>query len=234
MNLDFSFWRYVDISGLDLTSWSMRDVDLIDYTATGTTFPECPYSQFRFPVDNAGVVLPANVSSFNHDLVVEAFRQATNARDPIIQKIIAYVGGAYDRSWHDTLFMSQQTDSAADVFAAMSLALTGYPRLLARLDKHFATDDWGPEMTTDRLHLAYSAVLLPLEGRDPTLDLRSEVPSGQFDRWAYARRLENYIKANTDATRVAVYVTQLHPDPIIHVEGDNVAPDYDWQRERAF
>ena len=89
-NLDFSFWRYVDFSGLDLSDYSMEDVDIIDYDAHGASLPECPFSQFRFPVDNTGLVLHPDTSSFNHDLMAAMFQQASNFSEPVITRIFNY------------------------------------------------------------------------------------------------------------------------------------------------
>src|SRR3989304_4365040 len=77
--LKHSFWRWVDFSGFDLSAYDMRDMDVIGCNGAGVTLPEgktaCLMSR---RTDWTGAVLPSDISSYNHDFVVEKYRQASN------------------------------------------------------------------------------------------------------------------------------------------------------------
>ncbi len=209
--LDFSFWRWVDISGLDLTPYSMENVDVINYRAAGAALPSCHYSQFRFPIDNTGITIPPDVSSYNHDLVVEVFRQASNASDPMIQKIAAYVSGGYDRSWRDGLHHLMQGTTLQDVFSTLGKSLVGYPLLLSRLKSHHDSGAVSAEK-----EVVQDLTKFNIGAPGDTINL-SVPPS--FDRWATARMLEMQLQTtHKQSSKSKVWIPQLHPTPIVLID----------------
>lgn len=218
-----AFLRYVDLSGLDLSKFDLRNSDILDCDARGVILPadnRTDYMQSR-RTNWRNAVIPADVSSYNHDLVVECYRQL-NPNHPVLKRVIARVGdGLYDKSWRDSIFDVMQGLGVTKQQALDSyrLSLLGKrPKLLDRLKQHVRDDDIRQAPPSTRRPLdAY-----PASGGE-TLDL-SAFDFG-VDRYECSRRLEREFPAYW------FYVGQLDPWPIIlTISSDRVVgePRRDW------
>ena len=244
--LDYSFLQYVDLSGLDLTDYSMRDVDLFNYKAVGTKFPACEYSQFRFPVDNTDMILDEMSSSYNHDFVAHVYKTGPNSRHPIIIEAHRYlVTGdidplvlppdipslfGYKVSWRDAIQnLINKGNTLRECVVAGTAAVIDYPMMLRRMDAH---DDINKAGQQRQANFDYEHVKVDLGG-ERVLDIRGGIPDGVLDRWQLARDMEERVKTQENVSRVMCYVTQTVPEVILYLRGDDFFDGYDWQREKG-
>ncbi len=133
-----SYWRYVDFSGYDLSGYDMRDMDILDSDGSGSTIPNTDWTISR-RTDWAGATL-TDVSSYNHDLMVEVVRQAnvTGRVLEMAKAIDAAISRGYENSWQNNI-LHVITSLGLTIKQAIPLAkevFQGHPRLLSRFDYH--------------------------------------------------------------------------------------------------
>lgn len=196
---DNSFLEWVDLSGLKLPP--MRDADCFHYKATGTTFQNTDYTQFRYPIDLTGVVLPADISSYNHDFVVEIMKRSSNATNPAIKLIFEHVAASYLHSWSDVIYrviheIKLSPDKTREVMAE---SFIGYPHLLTRLAWHmdnYSWRAWPPDTENTSIGLD-----------DEREELASYLGTSK-DRWAVREMLRS-------VTNKELYILQSIPHFVI-------------------
>ena len=217
-----SFFRYVNISGRNLSLYNLQDVDILDSVATNVRLPGSQRTDYLMSrrVNWSGAIIPSDISSYNHDLVVESYRQLS-AFHPVLSRVIARVSSSYINSWRDSIFDVMQSlnitkEQARDQYIAV--VGNSRPRLTKRLRDHVRNGDIKdtPPNTVRPIN-AYPTS----DGQ--TLDL-SAIPLG-LDRYAAARLLESQF------SEYWFYVGQLDPHPIIITLRRNRldgTPPWDW------
>ena len=221
LDWDNSFFEWADLSRLIIPPF--RDGDLHHYRAVNTIFDNLDWTIMRHPIDLA-VTVPPDVSSFNHDLVVEVFRQASNSSHPVIQLIIGRVDdGTYRNSWRDTLWhtINDLRLPRATVLAEWKTALTGYPRLLQRLVET-SNQELRPNPATRT-----SSVWVKLAQGQVTDNLAVHLTG--TDRYLAARAIEADVEAR-HGEPVVCHVHQLDPYPAVAVVARSriFRPDFGW------
>ena len=210
LDLTHSFFEYVDLSNLDLSKHDLRDATLYHCNASGVTLGEgkTNWIESRF-TDWRGATIPADISSYNHDLVSEVYRQAvpqSTDESRIATKALALVDDkTYLYSWNNTLWrmIHELGLSYRQVNDLNKRIFTGYPRLLERLQKHFGRDEINDEPALSRQNL--KQVRVPYGG---TLDLSKDIlPT--HDRYAQSHHLES------PYPDVRFYVATNVPFPIV-------------------
>lgn len=219
---DQSYLEWVDLSGLTVPPF--RDGDLRNYKATNTTFGNTDWTIMRDPIDLTGVVIPSDVSSFNHDLVVEVFRRASNALHPVNQLCIVRVGdGTYLNSWSDTIWHAGNDLglSLSAVATELKTAFTGFPRLQIRLREEVGRE-LRPEPATRT-----SDVRIKLIDGTIIENLANQLQG--TDRYLAARQIETEVGALKNEPLIA-HVHQLDPWPAASVVAESRIhmPTFGW------
>lgn len=229
-NWNDSFLDQVDLSKLKIPQ--MQNADVFSYKATGTTFQNTDYTQFRFPIDLTGAVLPPDTSSYNHDFVVEIMGRATNADHPAVKLVHDHVAASYRHSWNDSIYraINELGITPDEAEAAWAEAFTGYDRVQSRLQQHMSQKAWSidpPDTATDLQRVTFRAI-----SDEPEVDLRSHFSFASKDRWAMSRVLKDYLSSRYDVTRLSVWITQLVPNPTLFLVGQEVieSEHEDWLR----
>jgi len=72
-----SYWRYVDFASYDLSPYDLTDTDILDCKGAGSILPDGDRTDWLISrrTDWTGAVIPADVSSYNHDFVNEVTKQ---------------------------------------------------------------------------------------------------------------------------------------------------------------
>jgi hypothetical protein len=218
-NLANSYWNQVDYSGWDLSPYIMTDMDMIDCPGQGATFPGEGTALIQMRVTDPaidkltlldGAWIPPDASSYNHHFVVEGMRQAANPTDPINIFVREYVAADYSHSWSDALYEAIQIFGQKEVYDALLISFDGFPKWLSRLEFHFKDESWGPNVPwqTDLSRV-------PVTGDTGTHDYDMRFQPVTNDRYQLARNLKNAVSTNPDIPRVAVWVVQTLPKPVI-------------------
>ena len=239
-DLSYSFWRWVNFSGQDLSAYNMTNMDIIDCQGDLSVLPGERRTDGLVSRRTSwgGVVLPADLSSLEQDLVSEALRQ-TFPSDNIIATVLAYLAGGYGRSFQDSIYNARQTLGFQNdpVGSNSTHIVTGlyarFPRLASRLVSHFqrsAVAATPPDITTDLNRLTFLADKDRL-----SVNVRAEVEGfSQYDRWAVARALELLLRQRLLDPDIKVHVALLHPAPTIYIAGGNYdAPAQGWWKPAA-
>lgn len=217
---DNSFLQWVDLSGLTIPR--MQDADVIHWKGTNTTFANTDWTQFRFPIDLSGAVIPSDLSSYNHDFVTEVSRRGMalpGLPGEVARADYEYLAQFYGRSWSDTYFNTMKVLKLTieEAYQPSLEVFAGYTRCLGRLRYHYESGTVNvepPNVETD-----LSAYKIHAVGGDVTLDLRNDVAFLQYDRTAGAEMLSQNVKAQVDASRLKFWIAQLHPYPVIkHID----------------
>ena len=233
--LEKSYWRYVDFSGFDLSAYSMVDMDIIDCVGTGVRLPSGPNMRWMQSRRTAwaGAVLPPDISSYNHDLVVEWCRQRlpslTGKSAAICQIIIDRVGADYGASWQDTYYhivttlalsIPEARDAAVAVF-------TGQKRLLSRLDWHRDAKAVHVEKPIAPRDPQSVEIIFPA-GRIETENIQARVQLLKPDRHAAREAVRTYLRDKYGG-KVEMWFAQLEPYPVIFVRAlDDRQGDEEW------
>lgn len=222
-DLSHSYFRYVDASGFDLSLYDLTDVDILDSDCRNVILPaKIDYLMSRRTLWT-GAKIPATVSSYNHDLVVEALKQryvlATAANKPRLQRVYQWVAADYTHSWQDSIWQLINVGgySVTQIRNAFNAAFAPYPGLLSRLKSHLDRSMW--QQASPSLVQNLTAIGHTPDDGSPTVDVTG-VLSG-LDRWANARALEV-------AFGGFWYVAMLDPHPVVFWAGRVNDPDW-WQ-----
>ena len=218
-DLKHSFFRYVDMSGLDFTGYDMRDMDVLLCKAHGVVLPgheidgvaATDYLCSRM-TDWEGSTIPGNISSYHQDIVPELFKQKAQARLTVGQKIwgrvFDHLKGSVLASWQDSFWKYRNVWTDLQVNDALfrtfvSNSFGDYPRITARMEAHLS----GRENVKEEPPIS-KAIYKSFDG------LKREYPAlDGLDRWANARALEEHFAGQHDP--VHVYVHQIEPLPIV-------------------
>lgn len=149
-----SFWQYADFSGFDLSAYDMRDMDVRHCRATGVILPAKLDWLVSRRTDWTGAVLPAEMPSYNHDLMREFLRQRSTAvrgRARTIATMVAtrIAGADYLHSWVDTVqaVITGTGLTPAQVKAAAKALFAPQPRLVSRLSRTIDSGIYRPVVT---------------------------------------------------------------------------------------
>lgn len=240
-DLSHSFFRYVDFSRRtggnpaqrfdgDLSAVNLFDCDFIDCKAQNVTLGtgKTRYLMSR-RTDWQGATLPADVSSYSHDLMAEVYRQASNAAHPIITETRRLVLDHYANSWSNMVWELINTSgfTPQDVYDQGMIAFTGYPHLQTRLTRQFDSffrgeaGQWGAERwLLEHTVIWYTDKFIEV----PERDVKVQVVGAGNDRWALARMIEQF------TGHPAIYVAMVDPSIVIvqPVSPDSWRNDPDW------
>ncbi|KPJ64887.1 hypothetical protein AMK68_00190 [candidate division KD3-62 bacterium DG_56] len=232
-DLTNSFWHWVDFSGFDLSAYIMEDMDVYDSDGSGCALPENGTKWLMSRrTDWTGARLPSDVSSYNHDLVVEVMRQArpflSGLPRQVAEIVIANVSASYHNSWRDSIYLvrmklgitaQQALDNGLPMFE-------GYPRLESRLRAMIVDGKGGhpdpPDLSQDMTRVVGTWG-----------DRREENFSGIAflgrDRWALARMMEQTLTQKYGPIIEGhAYVAQIEPYPRVFFHQSN-NPDW-WKK----
>ena len=216
-NWDQSYLEWTDLSGLIIPPF--QDGDLRNYKATGTVFGNTDWTIMRDPIDLTGSTIP-NPSSYNHDLMAETFRRASNASHPVVQLMIARATD-YHNSWLDTLWHTVN-DLGLDrdtVLAEWEKALAGHPRLLLRLTIETRREFYPEPMSRT------SVIRMKLSSGEVAEDLSVQLQG--TDRYIAAQLVGDEVEAR-HGEPVVRHVHQLDPWPAVKVVAANRVVGDDW------
>lgn len=222
-NWDNSYLNWADLSGLKIPP--LRDGDCLNYKATGTTFQNTDYTQFRFPIDLTGAKFSSDVSSLNHDFVMEISRQASNADHPGMKFLIGYGAASYTHSWQDSIyrFINDIGMTPEEVREMLNVAFAGYNRLLARTIWHINKKAWSvdpPDTHTDLTQLR-------LASDDLKVNLSSMFVSN--DRYALRETVRTSVKTWHKLPRFDLWVAQAVPHHTVFVNRTGDSDPNWWQ-----
>ncbi|OGR89983.1 MAG: hypothetical protein A2V88_12315 [Elusimicrobia bacterium RBG_16_66_12] len=241
-----SYLRYVDLSGFDLSIYDMRDTDIIDCVGRGVILPDfaagdlqaTDYMQSR-RTDWTGAKIPAIVSSYNHDLVVEVLRQAIPSLSGVplqaAQVVANYVSGDYARSWRDGYWqvMDKLGLDVDGVLANVLPAFKGYPKLESRLRHHHDSGRISPVPPGFRSKA--DDFEFSVDGVNTVRENIAVALVGKYDRYALRQTLRTAIRTKyagwtTLAQHYDIWFAQLDPYPIFFWRDANMSPDLgdDW------
>ena len=195
-----SFLQWVDLSALTIPP--LQNADVINYKAAGTKFANTDYTQFRFPIDLTGVTFPNDLSSYNHDFVVQVMRRAANATQPGVMLIIDHVAASYLHSWSDSIYrvMAELGMTPDEVRDMLEVTFAGYPRLLSRLARHMDGRLYRPDPPETR------TTTITVDNR--TFDLAGRLTT--IDRATLQSQLRTFVSAETGQV-AEVWVVQSVP-----------------------
>lgn len=211
LSLRHSFWRWVDFSGFDLSAYDMRDMDILDCNGTASKLglgKTAMLMSRRTTWTNA--VLPADISSYNHDFVIEVYNKAllgtlTNSIRASVTLMRNYVQGGYARSWQDAIQQLVNSGlSVAQMRTRFTLVFSPYPKILSRMEQHLTTKLWRPTAPNWRRE--------KIEVEGLIINVAGHI-SGS-DRWALARMLEQLILAER-GVQIKCHFLQLDPFPVL-------------------
>ena len=210
-NLTHSYWEYVDFSGFDLSAYDLRDLTVYNSVGDNVTLGEGKTEgmESRF-TSWTGANLPTDLSSFNHDMVVENYRQAiaqNTDEGRIIAKALELVDdGSYKWSWNNTYYrmVNDLGLTKRQVFNLVKRIHGTKPLLVSRLTKHFERDEINnlpaiSEQDLTQVHVPYS---------DQVLDISGDLLRTR-DRWEQSRHLESLYP------EVRFYVAINVPFPLV-------------------
>jgi hypothetical protein len=222
-SLKGSYFKWVDLSDHDLSTYGMQFVSTADCVAHNVTLGEIEYLYSR-RTDWADSKIPSNVSSLSHDLVEEVLRQHTappgSEEERIITWTLNHIGASYLNSWTTAAYHVIEElgwTREQDIECFTKYAFGGYPRLLNRLRSHLAKP-LSPEPPT------YTATKLIVEDPRPIpADVVKmygkktyELPFDQLktvgdDIWGAARAAEQYLEQKSGIGGWKVVVFSLEP-----------------------
>ena len=218
LDLTASFWRWVDLSGFDLSAYNLMDVDILDCTGDGAILPEdkTHYLMSR-RTTWAGAHIPSDVSDLAHDLVVEVLNQHTAPAGPrkqAVEWVRDHVAADYTNSWNTAIWrlVNQRGLTRQQVWTTFSTyAFAGYPHLLERLRYELSM----PLRETPRPQPLGDHIKVYGLGESPDAVWRRvdwDFDSASPDRYILARRIETRL----DIRKLAlapwrVWVAQLEP-----------------------
>lgn len=168
--------------------------------------------------------LPADVSSYKHDMVIAVLAQALSRlrrqRRAAVQKVIDNVGLDYQRSWYDSIkrLIQESGLTLTQVRNWFEDAFAGYPKLVDRIRETTAKDL--SIITGYNIPPLPTELPLALDGEE--IDLLTDARIAGEDRWAIERTLE------TPRTRVHIYT--LHPVPWVAVGFEGAISPERWAR----
>lgn len=208
LDLRQSYWEGCDFSGLDLSAYDIRDMDIINCVARGVRLPQdLRWMQSR-NTNWSGAILPPTVPSTNHDLVIEVIKQGLGGKPLLARRIgrwaVTYLQGQYHRSWADSVYGVQQAlgiDTQTLKLLTEQL-FAGQERLIARLREHVERGEIGP---LGALAPRTRFVCLLRKG-DEDADL-GHLLTG-YDRYAAARRIEDWFAPQGEEVFCHVQVIQ--------------------------
>lgn len=225
------YFRYTRCD-LDLSDYDLTNADVLDSNWNGVTLGvgKTPYLNSR-RTTYRGANLPSDISSYNHDLVVEMYRQAPNASHPIIQYVINHVHQQYRNSW-GTFFFGIQRDTRftlQEIGAQAAIAQQGYTRIESRMAFHLSLPNGGAVEQPIRFPGKARFSWFDKHIRLPdVIDLELDVRGIGLDRWAIGQMLSQRFHD------IPFYVAMLEPDVVlINPGGDRFEaqrnPDW-WMR----
>ena len=231
-DLSRSFWRYVNASGFNLSTYNMTDIDIFDSNCSNVILPaQIDWMQSRRNVWT-GATIPASLSSYIQDLIREVMVQALPRLSGVPLQVaqigIAMITASYANSWTNILWTvrDQLGLSDADLFTHTADVMAGYPRLLARLRYHVSSGHLSPDpMRPPDLSQMVVRLVGAVSARE---DLRSFSFTRQ-DRFQLEQSLVNLVLQRR-GIQVDVRVGQVDPFPVVFMRED---PQGDW-REKAW
>jgi hypothetical protein len=227
-----SYWKYVDFSGFDLSAYDMRDMDILDCDGSGSTLPgNLTDWMMSRRTDWTGAIIPADVSSYNHDLMVEVTRQAkpSLSGDPLAmaEAIDESISRGYGNSWQNNIhYVITKLGVTVPVGLPWAVEVfQGYPRLLSRLDFHTSRNIVRPEGPGDNIGSDFEFLVKHAS----TNERRSfQWALTDDDRYLTAQRIQNTVWPGKTGNYIA-YVGQIDPWPwLTIVEEHRVVPDFGW------
>jgi hypothetical protein len=210
-DLNYSFWRWVDFSGLDLSDYNIEDMDIIDSIGDNSILPDAIGNLVSRRTTWKNAKLPQHMPTGLHDLVAEAVNQTD------------LVVGSFAKEWLNTY-----TGSWSDGIPGVDKLLGGvewrieflnkfklmFPRLAQRMVWQIETNQLVERPAKREIaNIVFDKVWFG----DEYLDLKDDLGSSkdQYDRWAYARLIEKLL--DTKSKQAEVYVHSLYPEPLITV-----------------
>jgi len=234
-DLSRSFWRYVNASGFNLSTYNMTDIDLPDSNCSNVILPaQIDWMQSRRTVWT-GATIPPSLSSYNQDLIREVMVQATPGLTGVPALVagvgIAMINASYANSWHNILWQvrDQLGLTDAEVITHTSVVMAGYPKLLSRLREEVA-QGLGPDPVPP---MDLSTLALRLRDGQTREDIRA-VSISRPDRYLVEQAIKTLI-AQRRGIQVAVRVGQLDPFPMLYMRdlAALVSREAEW-RERVW
>lgn len=241
LNLSKSYLRWVDLDGRNLSAYKMEDMDIIDCDGSGVTLPPGDQMQYLMSrrTDWTGAIIPADVSSYNHDLVVEVVRQAMPGLSgldlQVAQVIESYIGGSYNTSWNDGYWqvMDQLGLSQGDALLHGLPMFAGYSSLGNRLQNTHDTNAIHPTPPIQQRDLSSVIIVISPDGTTTVEDFASRIQLVSFDRHKIREQLRMYLRT-TYGHRMDAWLPQLDPVIVLFVRGAEVGEedvgDEDWYR----
>jgi hypothetical protein len=222
-SLKGSYFKWVDLSDLDLSGYDMQFVSTADCVAHNVTLGEIEYLYSR-RTTWADSEIPPLVSSLNHDMVLEVMRQHTAKPNTpefeAIEWVISHVGASYYNSWTTAIWhlvnvMGLTREQVWEYFSTHAFA--GYQRCLNRLKSELAQQlrQEPPTYTTTKLIVEDPRPMPPdmakVYGRktyEVSFDQIKTVPD---DIWGAARGVEQYLEQLSGLAGWKVVVFALEP-----------------------
>lgn len=204
--LDFdlrqSYWRYVDFSGWDLSGYLAEDMDILDSDGSDCTLPESIDWLTSRRTKWAGAKIPSNLSSYNHDLMIEVAKQAnvTGPSQDMANAIIESIGRGYGNSWQNNVHYVMEklgkpdpTDIGPEGMVAAADVFKGYPDLIRRLHYHNADGKVRLEGPGDDITISTPVLVKGPKDRF-YVRLDTFLISSDHDRYTLARAIEKAIE----------------------------------------
>ena len=209
------YFRWCRFGGRDLSTYDLRDADILDSNMTNCELGNVDWVNFR-RCNLTGVTFPADVTSYSQDIAVEILKRAPNAAHPVVQYGINFFSSGpniYRTSWPQALFgmVRDLGLPIADIAAQFEIALAPYPKWVNRLRQE----------TQYELHDTPYGI-----GVNETTPVRIRIAGGWLedrfdadlsnvtDRWAVARAIEARVR-NQRGIDIVVHVNQLDAWPSI-------------------
>jgi len=217
-----SYWRYVDFASYDLSPYDLTDTDILDCKGAGSILPDGDRTDWLISrrTDWTGAVIPADVSSYNHDFVNEVTKQRipslTGTSLSIAQGAVAqFARDGYWISWRNLYHeaMTRLGITAREAYTATRDVFAGRPRMLARLMEQM-TSRITSLSPGDGITTATPVKVKLADGTEPTrFDL---FLTNATDRYLVARAIEQAYLTNR-GVEVVAHVGQLEPWPAVQV-----------------
>lgn len=217
-DLTNSFFRYLDLSGFDLSLYDLTDVDVLDCDCRNVLLPAAIDHLMSRRCDWTGATIPATVSSLNHDLVIESMKQRASQVSTTVRNaglvVIKHMqsGGVtdYSTSWHDgfqALRDAYPSVSVATLRTRIAQMFATRPRLAARLTKEY--------QKARSIQVTWPSWAAVGVGGN-TYDFTTDVAAANGDRWLLARSIE--VTLNTLTARAWLcHVEQVEPWPFVEI-----------------
>lgn len=232
-DLRYSYTSWTDWSGLDLSAYDCRYMDVHDSKCQKVILPDTVAGLVSLRSDWTDAVIPSTLPFCGWSLISEVLRRHTapiGSREAQMIEWVASLIQSADTDWRDPWMVSNTHFKASlgltqkqiyDTFA--KYAFGGYPNLLCALEFYSSQ----PE---DALNTRPTTLKLSrCDGTEKEVSLSALRPLGTEDRWTAARMGELYVAEAKDAWELEVVF--LAPTPYVIATNTRTLPSPDWREK---